>query len=191
MKSAYKNAIQRKRNICSAYLTLLAKSEKFTVTDIVKLAEINRGTFYLHYNSIKDVETSIDEDLAKNFRVLQHDFRQIEIDKSPEPIFTKFNEIILKDLDFYRLLIKTKDTHYLTEKIKAYIMKSISNNFMVMRYVMNYENFKIVVQYIVGGILDAYVDWLKGNINCEITELSNVLCKMIKGGLRGYLTYVY
>ena len=124
MKSEYKNAIQSKRKICSAYLTLLSKGEKFTVTDIVKVADVNRGTFYLHYNSIKDVEASIDEELANNFKVLQHNFRQIEIDKSPEIIFDKFNEILLKDLDFYKLLINTKDTRYLTEKIKAYILKT-------------------------------------------------------------------
>jgi len=191
MKAEYKNAIQSKRKICSAYLTLIAQNEKFTVTDIVKLAKINRGTFYLHYNSIKDVSTSIEEELANNFKVLEHDFRQIEIDKAPETIFNKFNEILLKDLDFYKLIINTKDTYHLTEKIKEYILTSISNNFMVMRYVMNYENFKSIVRFIVGGVLDAYVSWLKGNIKCEIYELSELLCKMVKGGLKGYLTYAY
>lgn len=191
MKAEYKNAIQSKRKICSAYLTLLSQSEKITVTDIVKEAKVNRGTFYLHYNSIKEVSTSIEEELANNFKVLEHDFRQIEIDKTPETILYKFNVILLKDLNFYKLITKTMDTYFLTEKIKEYILTSISNNFMVMRYVMNYENFKTIVRFIVGGVLDAYVNWLKGNIKCDIQELSVLLCKMIKGGLKGYLTYAY
>ena len=192
MKAEYKNAILSKKKICSAYLNLLvSKGNSFTVTDIVKLAQINRGTFYLHYSSLADVEQSIEEDLAKNFKVLEQDFRKIEIDKSPEIIVNKLNEILSKDIEFYKLIIKSKNTYHFVEKIKNYIIKSISNNFMMMRYVMNYENFKIVVQYIVSGVLDTYIDWFKGNISCSIEEISDVLCKMIKGGLRGYLNYGY
>ena len=192
MKAEYKNAKLSKKKICSAYLNLLVnKGKSFTVTDIVKLTNINRGTFYLHYSSIKDVEQAIEEDLANNFKSLERDFRQVEIDKSPEIIVKKLNEILSKDLDYYKLLIKAKDSTYLIDKIKNYLFKSISNNFMIMRYVMNYENFKIIVQYIVSGVLDTYIDWFKGNINCTLEELSAILCKIIKGGLRGYLSYAY
>ena len=192
MKAEYKNAKLSKKKICSAYLNLLVnKGKSFTVTDIVKLTNINRGTFYLHYSSIKDVEQAIEEDLANNFKSLERDFRQVEIDKSPEIIVKKLNEILSKDLDYYKLLIKAKDSTYLIDKIKNYLFKSISNNFMIMRYVMNYENFKIIVQYIVSGVLDTYIDWFKANINCTLEELSAILCKIIKGGLRGYLSYAY
>lgn len=192
MKAEYKNAILSKKKICSAYLKLLVEKGKgFTVTDLVKLAQINRGTFYLHYSSLAEVEQTIAEDLANKFKGLERDFRQIEIDKSPEIIVNKLNEILSKDLEFYRLIIKAKDTYYFIEKIKNYIVKSISNNFMIMRYVMNYENFKIIVQYIVCGVLDTYIDWFKGNINCSLDELGFILCKMIKGGLKGYLNYGY
>ena len=117
MKAEYKNAIQSKRKICSTYLNLLSQGKKFTVTDIVKIAQVNRGTFYLHYKSIEDVATSIEEELANKFKVLEHDFRQIEIDKTPETILNRFNEILLQDLDFYKLIIKTKNTYFLTIKL--------------------------------------------------------------------------
>jgi len=189
MKAEYKNAIETKRKICAAYLSLLKNGSKFSVTDIVKAAGINRGTFYLHYNSINDVAHAIEEELASNFKILELGFRQIEIDKQPEFIVNKFNEILSNNLEFYKLLFNTKETHVLVEKIKVSILKAISNNFMVMRYVMNYENFKVIVKYIVGGVLDAYIDWLKGNITYSLEELGEVVCKMIKGGLKGYLTY--
>lgn len=191
MKAEYKNAILSKKKICNSYLTLLTKNINFTVTDIVKLAEINRGTFYLHFSNIQDVEQYIEEELASNFKSLEQSFRQIEIDKTPEIIFKKLNEIISKDLEFYTLMVKSKGIHNLIEKIKTYILTAISNNFMIMRYVMNYENFKIIVEYIVNGSLNTYIDWFKGNIKCSLDELSEIICKMIKGGLKGYLNYAY
>lgn len=37
--------------------------EKITVTDITKRADVNRGTFYLHYNSVLDVIDELQETL--------------------------------------------------------------------------------------------------------------------------------
>ena len=190
MKAEYKNAIQSRRKICSAYLTLLTETNnKFSVTDIVKLAGINRGTFYLHFENLQAVEKSIIEELANNFKVLEQDFRQAEIDKTPELILNKFNEILLKDLDYYRLIINASENYNLIEKIKVSILTAISNNFKIMQYVMNYDHFKMVVQYIVGGVIDTYIDWFKGNLTCSIEEISSFLSKLIKGGLKGCINY--
>ena len=155
------------------------------------MAEINRGTFYLHFKNLSDVEKYIEDELVNNFKGLERNFRKVEIDKTPEIIFNKLNELLLKDIEFYRLIIKAQGEYSLMEKMKNYILNAISNNFMIMRYVMNYENFKIIVQYIVCGALDTYMDWFKGHINCSLEELSALLCRMIKGGLKGYINYGY
>ena len=187
-KQEYKNSIVTKKKIASAYLHLLIEQpEDVSVTEIVKKAEINRGTFYLHFDNIKSVEKHIETELAKNFKDLELDFRQVQIDQTPEIILNKFNEILLKDIDFYRLFITAASQTNLMDAIKKSLLISISNNFKVMRYVMNYERFKTVVQYIAGGALDVYTDWFKGNINCTIEELSNNLVLLIKNGLKDFI----
>ena len=159
-KQEYKNAIQTKKKISSAYLHILIENpEEISVTEIVKKAEINRGTFYLHFENVKAVERYIESELAKNF----------------------------KDLDFYRLFIRAASETNLMETIKKSLLISISNNFKVMRYVMNYERFKTVVQYIAGGAINVYTDWFKGNINCTIEELSANLSALIKTGLKEFI----
>ena len=187
-KQEYKNSIVTKKKIASAYLHLLIEQpEDVSVTEIVKKAEINRGTFYLHFDNIKSVEKHIETELAKNFKDLELDFRQVQIDQTPEIILNKFNEILLKEIDFYRLFITAASQTNLMDAIKKSLLISISNNFKVMRYVMNYERFKTVVQYIAGGALDVYTDWFKGNINCTIEELSNNLVLLIKNGLKDFI----
>lgn len=192
-KTEYKNSIQSRRKIASAYLSLLAnKNNKFTVTDIVKKIGVNRGTFYLHFKNLDEVASYIEDELADNFKVIEEDFRQNEIDKSPEIILNKFNEIFSKDIEYYRLVINVCEQNtVLVEKIKRYLINTISNNFKVMKYVMDHENFKIVVQYIVGGVVNAYMNWFKGKINCDLSRLSLLLSKMIKDGLKGVIRYGY
>lgn len=189
VKATYKNSILNRKKIFQAYLTLLVEHKKVSVTEIVKLANINRGTFYLHFENVEEVGKALEADLAENFKVLESRFRMSEIDQSPEIIVEEFNKILLKDLDFYKLLANVATTYNLLNQIKISIFKLISNNFKIMRYVMNYERFKMVVQFIVGGILEVYLDWLKGNISCEIEEISRTICQIIKVGLKGYLSY--
>lgn len=187
-KQEYKNSIQTKKKIASAYLSLLIETpEEMNVTEIVKKANIHRGTFYIHFENVKMVEKYIENELAQNFKDLETDFRLIQIDKTPEIIIHKLNEILEKDLEFYRLFICAASNTSLMETIKKSILISISNNFQVMRYVMNYERFKIVIQYITGGVIGTYTDWFKGNINCSLEELSVHLTDLIKTGLKEFI----
>lgn len=189
-KQEYKNSVLTKKKITSAFLHLLIEHpEEISVTEIVKRAEINRGTFYLHFENIKAVEKHIELELANNFKDLELDFRQVQIDQTPEIILNKFNEILLKDLDFYRLFITAASETNLMDTIKKSLLVSISNNFKVMQYVMNYERFKTVVQYIAGGAINVYTDWFKGNIDCTIEELSKNLALLIKRGLKDFINH--
>ena len=60
-KAEYRSAIRSRKMIIDALADLLTKKQpdKITVTDIVRHAEINRGTFYAHYNDVPDVLNQI------------------------------------------------------------------------------------------------------------------------------------
>lgn len=187
-KAEYKNSILSKKKISSTYLTLLIEADnKFTVTDVVNAAGINRGTFYLHFKNLDDVAKYIEDELASNFKELEIDFRMADIDHLPEVMIGRLNEILSKDIDYYRLIITATGNGNLMEKIKNSILKSISNNFKIMKYVTNYENFKMVVQYVVGGVVNVYTDWFKGNINCKLDDLKHFLPTLIRQGIKGII----
>ena len=187
-KAEYKNSILSKKKISSTYLTLLIEADnKFTVTDVVNASGINRGTFYLHFKNLDDVAKYIEDELASNFKELEIDFRMADIDHLPEVMIGRLNEILSKDIDYYRLIITATGNGNLMERIKNSILKSISNNFKIMKYVTNYENFKMVVQYVVGGVVNVYTDWFKGNINCKLDDLKHFLPTLIRQGIKGII----
>lgn len=57
--------MRSRKLICDALLELLDEKplEKITVTDIAKRADVNRGTFYLHYDSVNDVISELQDAL--------------------------------------------------------------------------------------------------------------------------------
>lgn len=64
-KTEYRNSARSRKLICDALLELLDEKplEKITVTDIARRADVNRGTFYLHYNCVNDVIEELQETL--------------------------------------------------------------------------------------------------------------------------------
>ncbi len=189
-KYEYNNSINTRRNIIQAYLKLdTGESPCFNVTDIVKSLKINRGTFYLHFNSLDAVKQCIEDSLAVDFKPIEQDFRLSEIDKSPEIIINKLNEILLKDIEYYNLLLNSNMHSKLSSRVKISLLNSISNNFQVMKYVMNYEHFKMVVEFIVGGLITTYKEWFKGRLDTTLDDISVMLGKMIRLGLKGCISY--
>lgn len=64
-KAEYRNSIRSRRLMCDAMLELMSEKPlaKITVTDIVKRADVNRGTFYLHYSSVNDIIDEMQDSL--------------------------------------------------------------------------------------------------------------------------------
>lgn len=190
-KSEYKNSIESKRKIGASYLSLLSKNPtgKITVTQVVKHARLNRGTFYLHFKNIEDISKHIEDDLAKNFKSMEQEFRQCDIDKTPEVLLNKINEILTQDLAYYKLIVTVKENGTLMNKIKNALLNSISNNFKIMKYVTSFTKFKMVVQFVTGGVIANYTDWFKGCLDCTLEELTQFSAIIIREGLRGGLRY--
>ena len=69
MKAPYKNAKRSREMIKSAMITLLDKKKSISdicISEIVKTADINRGTFYNHYRNPIEVLEEIKDDLFEN-----------------------------------------------------------------------------------------------------------------------------
>ena len=60
--------IYTKNRIKKIFLELMKKKSfgKITVTELCKYAEINRGTFYLHYMDLYDVLDELEDELLKD-----------------------------------------------------------------------------------------------------------------------------
>ena len=74
MKAEYRSSIRSKTMIKEAMLELMVEKpfDKITITDIVKKADINRGTFYAHYDNtsevLKSISASVMDEIASAFK---------------------------------------------------------------------------------------------------------------------------
>lgn len=87
-KAEYRSAIRSRRLIREAFLQLLKEKDisKITVTDIVKLADINRATFYAHYPDVRGVVEEIENEIIGKMMSILSEFEYRTFFNDPQPL---------------------------------------------------------------------------------------------------------
>ena len=149
---------------------------KVSVSDIAKKANINRNTFYLHF---EDKEYLVKE-------ILQEHISKIE-DALGTTIFNNFDEInetqvrwgirnLLKliepEVELYRIFILDKD---LTGSFN-YVNKAIKNALAKVLGVRNPRS-NMVFEYAISGIMGVVSQWIVYS-NANIHEMAKIIAKM-------------
>lgn len=84
--------IRRTKKLLRQALTRLMRQKDFqsiTVTDVVREADINRGTFYAHYRDIYDLREKIEEEMIADFRAMIADIKPDAINTSLRPVLAQ------------------------------------------------------------------------------------------------------
>lgn len=116
-----KNAIKQ------AFIKLLAEKEleRITIQDITTLADINRGTFYLHYEDKYLLLSDLEDEILAGLADETGTYKLVLQDSNLEDFAKIFSEKILKniilhiqkDIDFYLVIFKLDRKSHLEDKI--------------------------------------------------------------------------
>ncbi|MBQ2902727.1 MAG: TetR/AcrR family transcriptional regulator C-terminal domain-containing protein [Agathobacter sp.] len=171
-KAEYKSSLRSKKLITDALVALLDEKtlDKITVTDIVKKADINRGTFYAHYESVSDVVTSIFEsayDIIKSSITTFHDDSQFDMG-----IMLKELQMVMeRDFDFYKKIFSSDINMKIYEEISNVLISYVYDHESEVSTV-SHEDFVFYTSFYSGGIIKLYRDWFIGELPMSFDELT-------------------
>lgn len=101
---------------------------KITVSEVCKLAEINRSTFYLHYMDCQHVLEQEQEKFCDKLIAYMEDHKT----KDSIDIIVDLHKIIREDNDFYLLLIRSEQPMHsfkkFTDYCKSYLIQLLTQN---------------------------------------------------------------
>ena len=180
-KAEYKSAIRSRRMIRQAFLELMREKElgKITVTDVVTRADLNRGTFYSHYQDIRAVIEQIENEIIDNMLELLGDFHYNKFFDDPLPLLLKVSRNIEKDLEFYRVLINSSGSQQFLIKLENVFIEYMKNNSDIPEHIKRTPEFIIRAHFFAGGIINLYQVWFRGQIDNSLSELSLVISQFI------------
>ena len=182
-RKEYRSAIRSRRLIHQAFLELLREKpfEKITVTDIVNRADINRSTFYAHYPDVRGlVEALVEKGINESLVIIKNmDFQDALAD--PAPFLRDLICVGQGYMEIYRLMAKSYFILELTEKIKASMLDKALTSEDIPIHVRQSDAFRIQAIFFIGGILNIYQQWMLGNLDCSVDDVTAQLVAMIVG----------
>lgn len=173
-----------RNSIRKAFNELLLKKDYtiITITEIAALADIDRKTFYLHYDSIDSILKEFQEEESYKVRDLLKDEKEVDIGK----FFEGLNDIMMNNIEIYSKIAQTKAYMFLIIDFKNILKSSIIESFQEKSNITQ-EAMNIHAEYISSGIINIYIQWLNSDTGLTLNELTAIAKEAVVGGWKNIL----
>ena len=174
-KAEYRSALRSRKLINNALAELIKEKplDKITVTDVVKRADLNRGTFYAHYTDIQDV---VNRQVDEACNALQDALRTRQADTpgqpNPEDVLRQLQVFLESDLTFYRSMMNSSVAGVALERIRGVFITYMTEHEKDFG-VHDHSRYLFDIMFASGGVVAMYQDWFAGRLPLTLDELTD------------------
>lgn len=176
--------IRKTRNNLKESLAELMLEKDFreiTVKDIAEKADINRGTFYLHYKDTYDLLEKIEDGMLLEFQEMIDTYRPKAPMTTLLPILDPIADYILSNQKMCRSMFENESNTNFVYKFRQLISKN-GESFINERFpIHNEEVYEFYFTFICFGILGQIKYWFSTDLRLPKKELVEMVDKIITG----------
>lgn len=176
-----------KKVITETFLELMEEKDikKITVSEICKIADINRATFYRYYLDVYDLLDKIEEEFVKELK--EANDKSINENYSVSSFANVLLNVFLDNKKLVKMLFDTKSTtHIMNDVLEiAYIKckekweKDLPN--------LNDEDIEYAALFIFNGALGVINFWVKNDFDKEPIEISHIIEQLSYFGTKRFI----
>ena len=174
-----RRTIRTQKALKRVMLELLDKKDisKITVSEIADLADIGRGTFYLHYQDSYDLLDKLEDELIE--QITAH--ANLDTEHSDDWLLAHFESIwryIYKNKETFNILMNCRNKGRFFEKIRQ-----TSGRDILERYQGNPEKYPdyYAAIYVISGTLGIFLQWMEDGMPIPPDELAKIVNKIVTG----------
>lgn len=182
-----KRAARTKMLIRGALTELMEEKgfEGVTVRDLTEKAQINRGTFYLHYRDKYDLLEQSEEEILKEIKdnasgINPKDALHSTSQDEPFPVILKLFEYFQENAQFMRVVLGPKGDASFQVKLKELIKQQFFQNIASK---LNSEDMLVPAEYLIAFVSSAQLGliqhWLETGMKKPPEEMALIAAKMI------------
>lgn len=174
-----------KNIIKTTFLSLLEEKDikKITVSEICKLSDINRATFYRYYLDVYDLLDKIQEDFIIELKNASNNESTYTVSSFSKELLN----VLLKNKELVRILFNTNNNLYFLneileiayEKCKAKWSSDITN--------ISDEDMEYAAVFIFNGALGVINFWVKNEFDKNVDEISNIIEQLSYFGTKRFI----
>lgn len=172
----------------NAYLTLMRtkQSGKITVKDLCEVAQVNRSTFYLHFNEPNDILMSLEDEAIEQISAyLRSIGAQEESSPDVQKYLLSFLQYIRKNDETFRcLLVENSDPHF-RRKLFDLSLELIPVDFSLP---MESDQLRTVCRFMISGSIELLTEWIREDYKISDQQMGLLLNRLCEGAIKGLIS---
>lgn len=179
VKNLTNNSRKTKTLIKNTFAQMMSEKKelrKITVCELVKRANINRGTFYSYYNDIYGVAEEYEKELIDMFFTNS----QLLSINSLEEFTDSFFQYIKENNENYKMLCNSDDFFFTAKKLSMLASSKLLEMCKNSPKLKNKDFLDIEINIFIEGLLWEYIKFCRGYSNNDIDKLYNYTKSWLK-----------
>ena len=181
-KGLNRNAQRSIRLLKEAFMELLAEKpyESITVSNVARKADLNRGTFYAHFDNVDDLMRSVMSDTADTISEFLSKAVESGFLEDPLPVLAQVGAYLDQNRELTRKLVESRSVEpfvlALESRFREWVQQRIPERTAEEKLAC-----AMLTDYLAGGVLQTYRSWLVGEYpGVEIEEVNKYLGEFVR-----------
>ena len=182
-KPMNRNARRSIRMMKDAFVQLLAEKpyEGISVSDVTRKADLNRGTFYAHFDNIDDLCQSVMSDITTKASDLLDQTLDGDFLKDPLPVLEQIGDYLNNDRALYHKLVTSTSVEMFINSLTKMFRERVRERLAAEKPSGEAKFNMLASEYLASGILGTYRAWLVGEYGeAGIDDVNRGLCRVVR-----------
>ena len=174
-----------RRQLRECLITLLKekKVQDITVRELTDMADLNRGTFYLHYKDVFDLLEKTEAELQEDFNQLVCKHDAVALKKRPSVIFNEIYSLVYDNADLIEILLGENGDLNFVNRLKQLIREKCLKDWMEVFRSGNAAAFDAFFSFIVSGCICLVQYWLQTGLKETPEQMAKLTEHIITKGI--------
>ena len=174
-----------RRQLRECLITLLKekKVQDITVRELTDMADLNRGTFYLHYKDVFDLLEKTEAELQEDFNQLVCKHDAVDLKQRPSVIFNEIYSLVYDNADLIEILLGENGDLNFVNRLKQLIREKCLKDWMEVFRSGNAAAFDAFFSFIVSGCIGLVQYWLRTGLKETPEQMAKLTEHIITKGI--------
>jgi AcrR family transcriptional regulator len=181
--------VRTKQLLYQSLMSLIEEKgvEHVTVTDIAQRAEVNRGTFYLHYQDVPAMLQQLKDEVFEDIKcyIAQLDFQQAVLygDRNEAyPLGVQIFEAVARHADFLRIMFSPKGDLSYAIQFRKLLNAIVTEKFSYRMPEDPPIPYDYLIAYITSANFGLLMHWIESGLNQTPLQMAAMLTKIMNFG---------
>lgn len=174
-----------KKQLRQALMDIMSEkpSKSISVRELAERADINRGTFYIHYKDVNDLLQRLEDEMAERLILVCKRYAYATTEVSAYPYLTELYRFARDNADLCMVLLGSNGDRAYTERICAILRSYFLRDFLSRFYAGDPARLDYFCHFIVAGNLTLTLEWLASGMKESPEEMAALAGAIIMDGV--------